>query len=425
MRFRFVHAADLHLDTPFSGIGKVAPEVADALREASLLALDHLVDLTVRRGARFLLLAGDSYDGPSRGLRAQRRLHAAVRRLEDAGVEVFIVHGNHDPLSGGGWNAMGDWPGNVTVFPARTVSARTVEIDGQAVATVHGISFAQPAESENLARRFARSGPGLQIGLLHCNVGDPDHAPYAPCSPQDLRDAGMDYWALGHVHRFAMPLSGGPWAVYPGVLQGRHPAPGEQGPKGAVVVECDSELGILAAPEFVELDAVRFAEAALEAAPEDGVLELVDRSVEAVMQRHQEASGRGLIVRLRIEGRTGAHGALTEKFEQGELLEDLRGQCRGVDPFAWVDDVRLDTTPLIDRESIRGRGDFAAELVATVDGLRADKDALQEAALRVLEDLPGHGRTLRQRGLLPDPDDLTLQSAEAECLRLLAGDDAS
>lgn len=106
--FRFVHAADLHLDTPFEGIGRVAPQIAEALRDASLNAWDALVRLTIDRDAAFLLLAGDIYDGAERGVRAQLRFVRGLERLAEHRIQTFIVHGNHDPLDG--WSAIRKWP---------------------------------------------------------------------------------------------------------------------------------------------------------------------------------------------------------------------------------------------------------------------------------------------------------------------------
>ena len=131
--FSFVHAADLHLDTPFKGIGSTAPHVAEQLREASLAAFDSLVELCLERHVAFLVVAGDIYDGPERGLRAQLRFRDGLARLSAAGIASFVVHGNHDPVETG-WSALGGpWPDHVTVFGTGTVKAVPVEIDGIAL----------------------------------------------------------------------------------------------------------------------------------------------------------------------------------------------------------------------------------------------------------------------------------------------------
>src|SRR5438093_1078458 len=138
-RFRFVHAADLHLDTPFASIGRVAPEIADRLRDASLEAFDALVRMTIDRDAAFMVVAGDTYDNADRGVRAQLRFLRGVERLGESGIPVFVAHGNHDPLDG--WSAVRRTPGNLVVFGAEAVEAYAVTRAGDALAQVYGISY--------------------------------------------------------------------------------------------------------------------------------------------------------------------------------------------------------------------------------------------------------------------------------------------
>jgi predicted phosphodiesterase len=262
MRFCFVHAADLHLDTPFEGLGRVNPELGDRLRDASLDAFDDLVRLTIERRAEFLVLAGDVYDGADRGVRAQLRFLRGLKRLAFEGIRVFVIHGNHDPLDG--WSAIRAWPANVTLFGAAGVEAHVVERDGYRLATVYGMSYPRRDVTENLALRFRRSeAPGLHIGLLHCAVGAVgDHALYSPCTVDDLRRAGMDYWALGHIHDRRVLAERDPWVVYPGNLQGRSTKPSERGAKGATVVYVDN--GAVDRLEFVPCDRARFVEAVVD-----------------------------------------------------------------------------------------------------------------------------------------------------------------
>ena len=101
---RFVHAADLHLDSPFRGIRNEAPtQVADALARATFEAYQNIIDLCLREQVDALLVAGDIYDGADRSLRAQLRFVQGLGRLDAAGIRSFICHGNHDPLDG--WEA--------------------------------------------------------------------------------------------------------------------------------------------------------------------------------------------------------------------------------------------------------------------------------------------------------------------------------
>ncbi len=121
--------------------------------------------------------------------------------------------------------------------------------------TVHGFSYPVRDVEENVALRFAgRKGEGVNIALLHCNVGGrKGHENYAPCSLDDLRAAGMDYWALGHVHGSEV-LCRDPLVVYPGTIQGRNIR--ETGKKGVFYVTLSA--GEPGCAEFVPCDVVRW-----------------------------------------------------------------------------------------------------------------------------------------------------------------------
>ena len=421
MPFTFVHASDLHLDTPFSGIGQLSSRVAEALQNASLDAFDALIDLTIREGARFLLLGGDLYDGAERGIRAQRRFELGLRRLSEQGIHSFVVHGNHDPLDG--WSAIRDWPPLVTVFGSRDVEAVTLIHDDQAYATIHGLSYGQAKVTENLSAKFRRGDAvGLHIGLLHANVeGNSDHAPYSPCSLSDLEAAGMDYWALGHVHKRQV-LSRHPWVVYPGNLQGRSPKPSERGAKGALVItaaeasHAKTASGFdLQEPRFVPLDRIRFEVLDLELSGIADVSRLqraLLAQAEALQEHHD---GRGLILRGVLKGRGALYSELQHPGRLTEILMELRREGERNEPLLWWEDLRNEAAPPLDEALIRQRGDFSAELLRLHDERQADPDQAAAFLARSFSPLE------RFRSLLPEPD-----AAEAEAMlreaRLLALD---
>lgn len=371
--FVFVHAADLHLDTPFEGLSRAQPAVADALRDASLAAWDKLVALTISRRAAFLLIGGDVYDGADRGVRAQLRFLRGLERLAKEQIPVFVVHGNHDPLDG--WSAIRDWPTGVTVFGAQGVASKSVTLGGETIATVHGISYPVRDVRDNLSRLFRRTeAPGIHIGLLHTNVGEhPEHAAYAPCTLDDLRAAGMDYWALGHIHSRQI-LTKSPWVVYPGNLQGRSPNYAELGPKGAVVVSVES--GVIRDVAFEAVDAVRFIafDQAIDDLPDLNALRkvLADR----IPSLRAEHPGRGLVLRGTLRGRSSLYRDIRHADSIVGLVRELREECEHLRPFVFWERLLDRTRPPLDRATIIARGDFPAELLKHGKELRADSATL-------------------------------------------------
>ena len=431
MKFCFVHAADLHLDTPFTGIGKTSPETAAALRDASLAAFDSLVKLTIDRGAAFLLLAGDVYDGERRSVRAQLRFRKGLEQLSERGIATFMVHGNHDPLDG--WSAIRHWPESVTIFGSEAVTSKTVTSKtatsnrghqgGTPIATVHGISYGEPQVSENLAQRFERgaapdSALGLQIGLLHCTVGGgSDEASYAPCDLADLKAAGMDYWALGHIHQRATLQEREPWVVYPGTPQGRSPKPSELGAKGAVVVEAADD-GV-SAVNFVPLDSIRFVNLQCKIDAIEDLVTLRDALLAQVEECRGENRGRGVIVRCRLTGRGTVFEDLARPGVVAELLKELREEAQTESPLVWWEGIRNETGKPLKRESLRKRGDFSSQLIQFTDDVTGDPERLQALFAEHLGLLERRSISKWLGELTDDGRVALLQAAEREALQLL------
>lgn len=417
MRFTFVHAADLHLDTPFHGIGQVSPRIGDALRDASLDAFDALIALTLRVEARFLLLAGDLYDGADRGIRAQHRFLRGLERLSERGIQTFIVHGNHDPLSG--WSAIKHWPEGVHVFGAEEVMRHSLAHEGTPYATIHGISYGYAAVKENLGLRFRRGPePGIHLGLLHANVGqNGDHAPYSPSSLDELKQGGMDYWALGHVHRRQV-LSREPWVVYPGNLQGRSPKPSEMGAKGALVVTVED--GRILEPRFEPLDRIRFASLELDLSAVADVAALQRALMEAAEALQAEHDGRPLILRAALRGRSALYSELRPPGRLDELLDVLRQEGDRPGGFLWWEDLRNHAAPPLEREKLLQQGSFTSELLRLQDERLGNPDSAERFLGNRLEQLS------RFKSLLPPLSDAErealLREAEALALDLLEQD---
>lgn len=407
-RWCFVHAADLHLDTPFEGVGRLDEALAERLRTASLDAFEDLIDLTLQRGAAFLVLAGDVYDGAERGLRAQLHVERGVRRLAEAGIRTFVAHGNHDPVLTG-WQLVTSWPDEVHVFGHEDVSSVVVERDGHPLAVVQGVSYAEAAERRNLARLFRRTEVDApHVGVLHTNVGEVGaHANYAPCSIEDLRRGGMDYWALGHVHTRQVVLDGsdgGPWAHYPGNLQGRSPRPSERGAKGASVIEVVD--GRPQAPEHVTLDHVRFAEVEVDVGALRTLGDVVRAVVAGTAAHVTDADGRLVVLRVQLCGRGRVHHDLARPGAIDELRRVLADRLAGDD--VAITSVRDATAPPVDELPSTGAPALLAE--TTLDDVTATARARA---------------TMQEQGWPRDLDDDALAAAGRRLAAALLAEEAT
>ena len=402
-KFRFVHAADLHLDTPFAAIGRVAPEIAARLRDASLEAFDALVAMAIEREVAFVVFAGDIYDAAERGVRAQLRFLRGVERLGECGIPVFVAHGNHDPLDG--WSAMRKPPANLTIFGCDAVAANQVTRGGEVLAHVYGISYPCRDVTENLSLRFRRNGaPGLHVAVLHCNVGSqPDHLAYSPCSVADLTRAGMDYWALGHIHSHLV-LADRPWIVYSGSVQAGKSS--ELGPRGAVLVEATGDS--IDRVDFVELDRVRFAHVDVDISNEPDLHSLQKKILGTAV-----SGSRDLLLTVTLTGRGPLHRDLRRPDAIAELLRDVRDELGVASPFVWMDRITDNTQAELDRAAIQRRGDFSADLIRMVDELSADPEALA-ALLPALPSRVDPDGIADLESLLRDAEERALDLLESE-----------
>ena len=298
----FVHAADIHLDSPLRGLFHYegAPSV-DEIRGATRQALDNLVNFVISEQVPLLLIAGDLYDGNWQDFNTGLYFASQMRRLGEVGVRVAIVRGNHDAA-----NTMTKTlplPDNVKVFKSRKPETWILEDLGIAI---HGQSYAAPEVTDNLAASFPESVAGmLNIGLLHCLIfGVQGHLPYAPCTLDELAAKGYDYWALGHVHNYST-LRETPRIVYAGCSQGRHIK--ETGRKGCVLVE--SENGELTA-EFIPLDVISWLSVEADVSGAETIETVASLFGEALGAAMADQGGRPCCVRAVIKGRCAIHGRL-------------------------------------------------------------------------------------------------------------------
>ena len=305
--FKFIHTADIHLDSPLHRLEVYEGAPLTAIRGASRRALENLVDLALAEAVDFILIAGDLFDGDWQDYNTGLYFTAQMARLKAAGIAVCIVSGNHD--AAGRMTRRLPYPDNVHLFAHR--SPETRRLDALKVA-VHGQSFAAAAVTENLVLGYPEPLPAhFNIGLLHTSLtGRAGHENYAPCTLDDLKSRGYDYWALGHVHQFEIAERHPP-VVFPGCLQGRHVR--EDGTKGAVLVTVSEG----AAPDIVHhpLDVIRWSRLAVDLEGLENEKEALDHASGALSEAVQDNAPLPLIVRVVLKGATALHDALSGNLE--------------------------------------------------------------------------------------------------------------
>lgn len=296
MAFRFLHTADIHLDSPLRSLALRDSEIADMIGNATRQAFQRTIDLCLEEQVDALLIAGDLYDGDLKSMKTAIFFGAQIRRLADAGIRAFIVRGNHDAESR--ITKQLSLPPAAHVFSGR---AESVEIEGKGV-VVHGISFANPAAPESLLPKFKAPKAGFfNIGMLHTSLaGAEGHDTYAPCSVKDLFDHGFDYWALGHIHKRQVAAEGRRRAVMPGIPQGRHI--GESGAKSVTLVTLEDDGD-------VTLEERQVAVATFALVPVDlgGLQEWAEvlRSMETALRRARaDTAAEHLVARVVLSGET-------------------------------------------------------------------------------------------------------------------------
>lgn len=309
--FTFIHAADVHLDSPLRGLSRYDSAPVESIRDACRRAFENLIDLAIDEKVSFVVLAGDLYDGDWKDYSTGIFLSRQMGRLQQHNISVFTVAGNHDAA-----NRMTkalDTPANITIFPSnKTESILLDELN----VVIHGRSFGTQHVDENLAAGFGTAQKGMfNIGLLHTSLdGREGHAVYAPCSIDDLRSKGYQYWALGHVHKYES-VSDDPWIIYPGCIQGRHIR--EEGAKGCVLVTVeDNEVKSV---ENRYLDVFRWVDCTADLTNIDTMSEILERVRRVIERELQRADGRPLAMRLRFEGATSLSDKLAaypERLEQ-------------------------------------------------------------------------------------------------------------
>lgn len=373
-KLSFIHTSDLHLDSTFLGFSEVNHELSKILLKSTFQAYDSIINICIQKKVDFLLIAGDVYDSANKSLYAQLKFLDGLRKLSDAGISVYVAHGNHDPLNG--WSASLDWPDNVKIMSGDSIELLEFEKEGQVAAHIIGTSYPTQLIWANLVKEFPKrkNESPFTIGLLHCTLGYAEgHEPYAPCTLHDLKELNYNYWALGHIHKPLLMNEFDPVIIYPGNPQGRDP--GELGPRGCYYITVDNEYEI--SKEFIETDSIRWfnEEISIDGIETEGeLLEKISENIDTITEK---AAGRSIICRYILTGRGSLHRTLAKEGVIDDILQHLREEVVFHTQFVWVERLINDTHISVERDLLLKRKDFVGDLVNISEGIGKDEKSLK------------------------------------------------
>lgn len=387
MAFRFVHTADIHLDSPLRSLAMRDPDLAALVDGATRQTFKRIVDLCLGEQVDALLIAGDLYDGNQTSMKTAAFLGAQLRKLAEAGVRVCLIRGNHDASSK--ITKQLDLPDSVQTYSTRTAEVLHIPSkDGAPEIAIHGTSFPIGQVPNSLLPRF--DGPiadCVNIGMLHASPdGSEGHDIYAPVAIADLAAHGFDYWALGHIHQRQV-YRDSPLIVMPGIPQGRHV--NEAGAKSVTLATVHDDRRITLEEKYVSV--AEFARPSVDVSSIDSwseVRQAIDKTLNGL---HSKKQSDHAIARIQLTGATPLAWRLRRDADL--LQEEVRAAAGDV----WIEGLEIacaapQAASTADTGAVAELARLMADIVASPDFLaraEAEANALVRALPREARDVLG------------------------------------
>lgn len=385
MAFKFLHTADLHLDSPLKALAMRDPELAATVGTATRTTLTRIVDLCLAEEVDALLIAGDLWDGKCSSTKTPRFLKTELNRLDAVGIRCFIIRGNHDAESRLSFEL--DMPKNTVVFSGRD-RTRTFHA-GEMEIAVHGISMPNPHVSENLLPKYPRPVVGaFNIGMMHTSLnGSLGHDPYAPCSVAELDAFGYGYWALGHIHKRA-EYHGAATIVMPGTPQGRDIGEAGSTSVSLVTVQASGAVTVGQRPvASVRFDHVPVTVGALDEWSQ--IIGAISKALHDIALQPRDAET--LILRPTLQGTSPLSWRIRRDLDR--LTEEARVIAEAFNSI-WIDKLELQFDDMADAGNSQLPADLVALVMASPDSNPALARAIAAATDELLSDLPADMRNL-------------------------------
>jgi DNA repair exonuclease SbcCD nuclease subunit len=367
--FKFLHTADIHLDSPLRNLDNYDNVPRDEFRSATRRAFDNIVSLAIREEVRFVLIAGDLYDGDCADFNTPLYIRRKMEELQAEDIRVFIIQGNHDAANNMKKAFKLQLPDNVHLFSTR--QPETVQIDELNVA-IHGQGFAEKAVEQDLSKNYPEPINGyINIGMLHTNCGAHEgHDPYAPSTVKGLSAKGYQYWALGHIHKPQRLTGPDPWIIYSGNPQGRHI--GETGERNCTIATVeDNRIDV----RTHAVDVLRWCLLDCDVSDCDDGESVIVEVLKDLAAVAEDQGDLPIAIRIKLTGKTNAHRDLGKQPSHwdGRIREAVLDRF---DDRIWVEKIRFKTKSKASAPDVVDSG--LQELIVDLGDSKLAENARQE-----------------------------------------------
>jgi len=365
---KFIHASDLHIDSPLRGLDKYEDAPVDMIRSATRDAFQRLVDIAIDKKVDFIILSGDLSDGDWKNTQTMLWLNGQFRRLEEKDIKLFSIRGNHDAQNK--LSKSITLASNVFEFPNKPYTYK----DSDGKYAIHGQSYPTREVNDNIVKDYSKAIDGLfNIGILHTNlIGSTEHANYAPTTIDELKSKGYDYWALGHVHKNEI-IHECPHIIYPGNIQGRNIR--ETGEKGCYLVKVDDNQ--ISSCEFLPLQVVKWEILKIKSKSEDRIHELLEKVKNGLISYCSNKEDILTIVRIILQGPNSDHKRLESPNEIEELKNTIRDIANSMDNSIWVEKIKIELKASIDIEILKKSDTLLGDLLRLIEEFAKNPDNLK------------------------------------------------
>ncbi|MFL0247885.1 metallophosphoesterase family protein [Candidatus Clostridium stratigraminis] len=354
--FKFIHAADIHLGSNLHIRQKSNKGLAEKIDNAVYDSLERIINIAISEKVKFILLSGDIYDRDSRSVKANSFFVKQCLRLKDENIDVFIIGGNHDPAREN--SEYFKLPSNVHIFSAEKAEIFELKDYKQNIyCKIIGQSYRDTSDSRKIFENYKLIKDNIiTVAMLHTQLDKSNN--YIPCTFSDLKAIeNIDYWALGHIHKPQVINGHVPYAIYPGIPQGRDS--GEEGIGGAVLIEAADN--IINEIKFIKTSPIIWENMNINIKDFDvknlsDLENVITNNLEDLKNKERtKLSGlnclcyenwsltKGYIVNLKIAGRGEIYEHINEKEEEVEeaLIENLNSKFVKKHPFIYVNSIEF------------------------------------------------------------------------------------